>query len=63
MLDVTDGLPVITTKIVSLLVSSVVFRMSIPETGVRYRSQSTMSNRRRLTSSMASSARPVTVTL
>jgi hypothetical protein len=34
MLEVTLGLPVITTKIVSLCASSVALRMSIPVTGV-----------------------------
>src|SRR3954470_3859607 len=63
MLLVTLGLPVITTTIVSFCDPSAACRISNPEIWDMYRSTKMMSNLRRLTVSMASSPRPITVTL
>src|SRR6476646_7581125 len=63
MLLVTLGLPVMTTTMVSLNACKVARRMSSPEIWDMYKSTRMMSNLRRLTVSMASSPRPITVTL
>ena len=63
MLDATLGLPVIMITSVSRSVVSAVRSSVIPGTPLMYKSQRTMSKRRRLSSSSASSPRPTKLAL